>query len=160
MTILWRDKMSVGNLTIDDEHKHLICLINSVEMAFKAPDHEDMVGFLVNQLYLYTKDHFTQEEQIMLDHNYVGYADHKLEHQKILDDIVALKRQIEQHLASKQATPVIQLADGASDEEPNDIQDAQIEDKLDAELVVLLRAWIMDHVLSTDQKLKPLFNEG
>ena len=60
MPIVWKEQMSVGNIVIDDAHKLLICLLNSVEIALQVENHGDMVRFLVNELHEYTRNHFFQ----------------------------------------------------------------------------------------------------
>jgi hemerythrin len=36
MTIVWHEKMSVGNALIDADHRDLLSLINSVELALRT----------------------------------------------------------------------------------------------------------------------------
>ncbi len=91
MPVIWQDAMSVGNIIIDDEHKYLFCLINSVEIALKLDDNERVMKMLIDQLEEYTTDHFRREETILIKMKYPGYLEHKLEHQHILDNIAALK---------------------------------------------------------------------
>ena len=134
MPIVWKNEMAVHNQIIDDEHKLLICLINSVEIALKAENHGMMVLFLVRELNIYTKNHFSQEEKIMLDHNYAGFTEHKLAHQDILQQIQELEEKIQKA-----------------------IDDNAKFDAAELNLIDLLRSWIIEHVLKVDMKLKPLF---
>jgi len=91
MPVIWQDAMSTGNIIIDDEHKYLFCLINSVEIALKLDDNARIMKMLVDQLEEYTTDHFRREERVQIKIRYPGYLEHKLEHQKILDEIAELK---------------------------------------------------------------------
>ncbi|MCG7894597.1 MAG: bacteriohemerythrin [Candidatus Thiodiazotropha taylori] len=135
MPIVWKKEMAVHNQIIDDEHKLLICLINGVEIALRAENHGMMVLFLVRELKTYTKDHFSAEEKIMLEHDYAGFSEHKRAHQDILQQIQELEESIRKAVDNEQA--------------------------LDAEelnLIGLLRSWIIDHVLQVDLKMRPLFD--
>ena len=134
MPIVWKQQMATGNTIIDDEHKLLICLINSVEIALKAENHGNMIRFLIKELHLYTRNHFTQEEKIMMQYKYKDYVAHKMQHQKILDDLKALEDKLE--TISNNEESFSQIEDNIAD---------------------LLRSWIIDHVITTDLKLKPLF---
>lgn len=134
MPIVWKDAMSVGNTIIDDEHKLLICLINSVEIALKTENHGDMVRFLVRELHLYTQNHFTQEEKIMMQYKYPDYADHKKKHQEILVQLEELQDRLDKT---------------AND----DVAFLELED----DIVGMLRSWIIDHVLKVDLKIKSFF---
>ncbi len=33
MPIVWRNEMSIGNDLIDQDHKYLLCIFNSIELA-------------------------------------------------------------------------------------------------------------------------------
>ena len=64
MPIMWRDQISVGNDAIDQDHKYLICLINSVELALSHEDTVKHLPIFIGQLVEYTKEHFIREEEI------------------------------------------------------------------------------------------------
>lgn len=132
MPIVWKEKMSVGNTIIDDEHKLLICLLNSVEIALQVENHADMVRFLVKELHQYTRNHFFQEEKIMKDRKYPDLENHKKEHKAILEQISELEVKLEN----------------------TENSDSGFKD-LEADIASMLRSWIIDHVIKTDLKMKP-----
>jgi len=181
MPVIWQDAMSVGNILIDDEHKYLFCLINSVEIALKLDDNEKIMRMLIDQLEEYTTDHFRREEKIQLKMKYPGYLDHKLEHQKILDQIADLKLELfpaVEEQAAPPASEAVAAADapageGEIEQEVEDYDlNAEVkepeaetpaaEQKVSPplervnrdEVVELLRSWILGHVLKTDMKMK------
>ena len=191
MPVIWQDAMSVGNILIDDEHKYLFCLINSVEIALKLDDNEKIMRMLIDQLEEYTSDHFRREEKIQIKMKYPGYVEHKLEHQEILDQIADLKLVLFPAVEKEAASPVTVATEAAAapdkqggaedieqeveDYDPNlAVKDPEAEgdktvaEKLAAEkkegsplervdrdeVVVLLRDWILGHVLKTDMKMK------
>ena len=87
MPIVWREQISVGNNVIDQDHKYLICLINSVELALKHEDTMEYLPTFVQQLVAYTRDHFTREEAIQKKALYPLIKEHKREHEEILAQI-------------------------------------------------------------------------
>lgn len=156
MPVLWQDAMSVGNKIIDDEHKYLICLINSVELALKLEDNEKVMKMLIEQLEEYTHSHFVQEEKIQLKIKYPAYVEHKQEHQRILSQIAELKSKVfeslEKSVAAKaEADPTGSKTAFEGLEAP---QPVKSQSAVEFEVVELLRSWILEHVLQTDMKMK------
>ena len=184
MPVLWQDKMSVGNRIIDDEHKYLFCLINSVEVALNLEDNERVLKMLFDQLEQYTKDHFKQEEKVQIKLKYAGYFEHKGEHQRILENIAELKKRLFEpeddavslfedaapkasaKTAAEQTPPAEAAAENAEleDYDPQQQDDDVVIESDDTaakkrkqqfeEVVPLLKSWILDHVLQTDMKMK------
>lgn len=145
MTIVWRDKMSVGNDKIDTDHRYLISLINLVEITLRHND--DYFCTALEQLVEYTNKHFKREELIQLQIDYIGYNEHKIEHQNLLRALTSivkdLKTQRDKHLTIKVG----------GDE--NSKSWAKEVDKL----TELLRDWIVGHVLGSDMKMKPILKQ-
>lgn len=161
MTIVWREQMSVGNNLIDKEHRYLIDQINAVELALNSTDNHDILVETLNHLVEYTRTHFDHEEQIQVKIRYPDYAKHKQEHQKIMTDLDRIKDNLDKILG-------LNLADEASSEEVSDIElNRLLGDEVAysvnqndlAPLVGLVRNWVMDHVLVSDRKLKPLLKK-
>ena len=49
--IVWREqKMSVGNTMIDADHRYLMCLINTVELALRSESYRDVIDIVLEQL--------------------------------------------------------------------------------------------------------------
>jgi hemerythrin len=141
MPVVWQEKMSIGNKIIDDEHKYLICLINSVEIALKLEDHSKVMMMLFDQLEEYTSTHFRQEEMLQLKIEYPHYNEHKLEHNKILNKMKSLKERYLESLKAPAGTAEAELAAKAGED-------------VEHEIVKLLRGWILEHLLKTDMKMK------
>ena len=83
--IEWRDDFSVGNASVDYEHRELIGLINKVLLQIdqkeSRADTLDYLGLLYNMI----SSHFALEERIMREHSYDGYSEHKDDHDELLD---------------------------------------------------------------------------
>jgi len=179
MTVMWRPQMSVGNPLIDAEHKYLICLINTVELALGQHHHEQVVRQAIEQLVEYTREHFAHEEKLQLKVQFPGYAEHKREHQQLMERVEATRARIlglpaagESPIAppaSRGDASPTQLADPEPSVQPADqtgdgaqarpappsAEGAPPADATESELVTLLREWVIDHVLKSDLKLRP-----
>jgi hemerythrin len=134
MPILWRAQMTVGNDLIDGDHRYLLCLVNTVELALRTREGRAMLPTALEQLTQYTTDHFRREEAIQLEIGYPHYGEHRAEHRRLVRRLEELSEQI---LAAP--TPAVE----------DEISEA--EDRL----IVLLREWILHHVLTMDLGMKP-----
>jgi len=130
MSILWRPQMSLGNALLDGDHRYLISLINTVELALKSAERDALVTAL-DQLAFYTRDHFDREEKVMRAIRYPAYEKHRQAHRDLTARLVQIRADIEAVAA-----------------------DAAPADKIDP-LIELLRSWLLDHVLKEDLLLKP-----
>ena len=89
--IEWNDGMSVGVKAIDNDHKHLILLIDSLSSAIELGEGEDVLEGLINQLADYADDHFKREEALMKSCNYHDVDNHGKLHSEFLEKIPAFK---------------------------------------------------------------------
>lgn len=132
MPILWRDAMSVGNGTLDSDHKVLFAIINE----FEASPNFAKAETAAKKLYKYTQEHFRREESLQQMMRYPEADTHRDEHARILD---ALTTMIKTHFLQK-----------TGDEDPT---------QAIAGLTELMRRWIVDHVMTTDRKMKPFLGQ-
>ena len=156
MAVFWRPQMSVGNTLVDNDHRYLLCLVNVIELGLASGGNPDVLKLTLQQLVDYTHEHFAREEKLQLKVRYPGYAEHKAEHQELLAKLEQARDRI-LDLAQGGA------AAGGSGEVTSEELGALLADDAPAvgrrpeqdELVRLLREWILEHVLTTDIKLKP-----
>lgn len=91
MTIAyWRDEYCTGYQEIDNQHKHLFRLINSLHNAMLAEYSDKDLLKILEQLCRFTMAHLKTEEDLMRAVNYSGYAEHKREHQRLKEDMQML----------------------------------------------------------------------
>lgn len=134
MTITWREQMSVGIKSIDDDHQQLISLINQfAEIAQSTPDltgrGEGAVRALLGRLQSYTHEHFVREERIQDLAGYVGLKENRAHHQALTK---ALNGMIER------------FAGGQDGSKPLTAQ----------ELSKFLNSWLVDHIIKVDLKMR------
>ncbi|HSH43594.1 MAG TPA: bacteriohemerythrin, partial [Arenicellales bacterium] len=85
--IEWKDEYRVGVEDVDREHRELIELINTLyERMGDAGGDIDVMEFL-GEVYARIASHFALEEQVMRRHDYDELAEHKADHEHLLDEI-------------------------------------------------------------------------
>lgn len=92
MDLAWSKTMSVGNETLDTEHKKILLLLNKVELAIRAKDSTR----LALEFKLFedaTCTHFGNEAKIAQAINY-SFDNHNLEHHYILNEIQVIKGEL------------------------------------------------------------------
>jgi len=130
--IAWRSDFSVGVTQVDEQHRKLIDLLNTLFDAMKRGKGRDLLGGVLKELIDYTVYHFNTEEQLFEKYDYPEFKQHKREHdaftQKVIDFNVAY--------TSGQKTITIDVLD-------------------------FLTEWLRNHILQSDKKFGPfLRNKG
>ena len=120
----WNDDISVGNTFIDNDHKKLVTMINSFHDAMEQGRGNDVIGKVLNNLVMYTKEHFSREEAEMQRVKYPRYLAHKLEHDKLIKEVAELQTG---------------LVSGKT--------------MLTMKISKFLRDWLLTHIKQTDQLL-------
>jgi len=87
----WQESFKLGVASVDHEHEELIALLNRLhaqlqDQAVGADDKETVLRFL-GEVHSGIAAHFALEEQIMRARGYDQYADHKADHERLLDEI-------------------------------------------------------------------------
>jgi hemerythrin len=91
--VTWKQDYSVGVDEIDRQHRHLIDIINEFHNGVIGGGAQRPASFLkaIHQCVNYVKEHFSAEEQLMLDREYPEYKRHKEEHvhfiQLLMEDV-------------------------------------------------------------------------
>ena len=85
--IEWRSDFETGVADVDHEHKELVDLINQLHAQLGSNADADTVSAFLGEVFARISAHFALEETIMRKHGYDEYAEHKQDHEKLLDDI-------------------------------------------------------------------------
>lgn len=91
----WNSSYSVKVTELDRQHSQLIGMINDIHDAMKAGKSNDELGKILNQLILYTQQHFTLEERFMKKAAYKDLEKHKKEHSEFTTIIKDFKKEFE-----------------------------------------------------------------
>ncbi|MCX7163125.1 MAG: bacteriohemerythrin [Betaproteobacteria bacterium] len=140
MPILWRDAFSIGFRQIDNDHRHLLDLINAIEAALTVEQAMSKLHNAIDDLAAYTRRHFAFEERLMIEASYVNYEWHKAAHQELIEQL------------KQAAEPILSMRGGDSNTTlavPAEARDA---------LVGLLRHWLVDHIIKEDMQLKSVLS--
>jgi len=131
MSIAWRDAMSVGDPVIDEDHRHLVDLINNFETAVSGVINHKRIARVLLGLVEYTGEHFAREEDLQLKVRYPFHDSHRRSHRDVLkklSDIVAVYTK----------TP-----------------DGPERDRMVTDLGTFLKEWLVDHIIQSDLRMKP-----
>ena len=92
MNLAWSRQMSVGNESIDSEHKALLNLVDDIKRAIRGRDAEALSqAFKLFETSVRT--HFSNEERIADAINY-PFDEHKLEHRYVLDEPQTMREEL------------------------------------------------------------------
>jgi hemerythrin-like metal-binding protein len=86
--IQWKAEFSVGIPAVDHEHREMIALINDLhdELGRTGRSHDAVADFL-GEINLRIGAHFALEEKEMRERHYDQLAQHKADHERLLDSI-------------------------------------------------------------------------
>ncbi len=85
--IEWRDEFSLGIAEVDHEHRELIDLINAAYAHMQDDESAAEIDDFLGEIYARIAAHFALEEKMMRERGYDQLAEHKSEHETLLDDI-------------------------------------------------------------------------
>ena len=91
----WKPEYAVGIAAVDHEHRQLIDLINRLHDRFAAEGPASAVTELFGDLLRAISAHFALEEQLMRQRGYARLVEHKLDHERLLDEIRDLMDEVE-----------------------------------------------------------------
>jgi hemerythrin len=128
--LIWKDEYSVDVEEIDNQHKNFIATVNKlVEIVNAVPD-EKAIMDIVQGLIVYKHVHFATEEKYFHQFNFEGAVEHEAAHKDFNERLEKLQ---------------------------NEYKGKTIE--LAFALVDFLENWLIDHLLTMDQKYKKCFSE-
>jgi len=88
--LVWKDEYATGIQMIDEQHKRLFEIGNSIYNLLEnylLDDKYDKIVAIVNELKEYTKYHFASEENYMREIKYRKYLEQKTEHSDFIDKL-------------------------------------------------------------------------
>jgi len=86
----WKDHYSLGIAAVDHEHRELIDLINRLHEELTRKGMVPSVEAFFGDLFRGISAHFALEERFMREHRYDQLAQHKADHERLLDEIRAM----------------------------------------------------------------------
>ncbi len=126
----WSDEFSVNVKEIDDQHRKLVELINKLHTAMAERKGKEVLGGIIKELMDYTAYHFSTEEKYFEMYNYPEKLAHIQEH----NDFV---RKVQEFQKGFEAGKIL----------------------LSVDIMNFLTDWLRRHILGSDKKYGPFFNE-
>ena len=83
----WKDQYSVGIEAVDHEHKELIDLINRLHDELSSKGRASSAEAFFGDLFKGISAHFALEERFMREQKYDQLAQHKADHERLLDEV-------------------------------------------------------------------------
>ncbi|HUX26988.1 MAG TPA: bacteriohemerythrin [Burkholderiales bacterium] len=87
----WTDDLSTGNALIDGDHHKLISMVNALFDSMARGQANEIISKVLNNLIIYTKEHFGREEAEMTRIRYAASISHKSQHAKLIKQVAELK---------------------------------------------------------------------
>lgn len=88
MTLLeWRDDFNIGIEEVDHEHRELIDRINALHVQLGGDRSDGRAEGFLGDILASVSAHFALEEKVMRARHYDGLADHKVDHERLLDEL-------------------------------------------------------------------------
>lgn len=124
--IAWKEEFQTGVPLVDEQHRHLVEIINRFEDALQKGKGSRQMNGILNDLIGYTQEHFACEERLMEEAGYEHLKLHQSQHRQLMQKVERL--QFEFNGAGKRIT---------------------------AEMHELLAYWLVTHILRDDKAFSP-----
>lgn len=85
--LAWRPEFALGIPGVDHEHRELIRLINEAWQTLRASGSLADVTARLGEILARISAHFALEERLMREAAYERYAEHKADHEDLLDEL-------------------------------------------------------------------------
>lgn len=131
--MLWSDMYKTGSPSVDGQHMEIFEMVRELqEIDLSANDVRERLEQALEFLSAYAVRHFSNEETLMLQSNYSGYAMHKSQHDTFVVDLVRVMRQ-----------------NGAANDMP----------RLVSEITAFASSWLKEHIASSDKHMATHYRE-
>ncbi|MDS4031757.1 MAG: bacteriohemerythrin [Candidatus Contendobacter sp.] len=91
----WSEELSVKVPMIDRQHVRLVALLNRISDAVKTGQEAERIMALLDELVVFTRNHFATEEQLMDQYGYADALAHRQEHRKLVEDLLGIQREFD-----------------------------------------------------------------
>ena len=89
--LAWMSEYETGHTMIDDDHRHLVEVLNQLYELRQRP--RDEIAVVLSELVSHTRDHFAREEELMAYSAYPRADIHWRDHDSLLHDLFHIKEE-------------------------------------------------------------------
>ncbi|MCL4538230.1 MAG: bacteriohemerythrin [Bacteroidetes bacterium] len=125
----WNQDYSVNVSQMDEQHRHLISMINRLYESISNGIGDEAVKPVLDELLDYTAYHFISEEKLLEKHGYYGLRQQKKEHETLTWRVLDLRSRYE---AGDEVKPM--------------------------EMLGFLTDWLKNHLLGSDKEYGAFLN--
>ena len=93
--LTWNDSLSVEIPVIDEQHRKLVDMVNTLHDAMREGRGKAVLGTILSELIDYTGYHFKTEEEAFARFGYPEAAGHKKQHDELVKTALDLKRRVD-----------------------------------------------------------------
>ncbi len=130
LLIEWERKYETGVPEMDQHHKRLVQLLNDlydgVITCADLKQEQELTQYALAELIHYTQYHFTAEEKLLAGCHYPDLASQQQQHATLIAKVIDLQQQVQAGVLS-----------------------------LSFSTLILIRDWLMGHILGNDTKYGP-----
>ena len=126
--IEWREKMSIDGAVIDEDHRHLIEIINRFSKMAESFEGPGDAMEILYALKFYAKTHFEREENLQRLAGYPYHEAHKKEHAELVQNLDRI-------ISETQAADASQIR------------------QISRETAKLRHTWLVDHIIKSDLRM-------
>jgi hemerythrin len=124
--IVWDELYATGISSLDEQHKHLVSVLNRMLEALGQKKGKEEVSYVIEEMSRYAEYHFHTEEGLMEKAGYPDLAEHRIFHDAFLSKVNDFLYKYNQN-----------------------------DEALSAEVTIFLTFWLNEHLSTIDQKYVP-----
>ena len=128
---IWLDKYKVRVKEVDEQHKKLVDTLNELASAMSKGKGREVLQAILENLILYTKEHFKQEERYFDELDYPEADEHRMEHKKLLEQVLTFQAEYEAGRVN-----------------------------MTVEIMLFLKDWLTKHISETDKVFGQAMNKA
>jgi hemerythrin len=121
--ITWRVVLAVNIKEVDDQHKQLIEILNTLHDSMRQEKGKKVLDSVLKRLADYTVYHFGTEERLFQEYGYPEAEEHKREHDAFTKQVLDFQKAFEEGRA-----------------------------RITVELLYFLTDWLKNHIIRVDRK--------
>lgn len=110
--LTWNHACEVEVRAMDDQHGILMDTVNELRLAVMHGRGREEVSEIFDRLIEFTRMHFQSEEQLMERAAFPGFAEHRIEHQRMLAELLAAAHSLQYGECTKIRPLLCALRDG------------------------------------------------